>query len=193
MKLEVLSNFYLVGGTALALHLGHRISVDLDLFTEFEFESNEVLNELQGKFNFVVLLQKEKNSLSLNFNLPKDSDSWVKVDFIKYPYPKLNKILEIDGIRLFSVEDIIPMKLAALSNRGAKKDFYDIYEILKRYSLTEVLDLFGKKFPNVEHFYLVKSLTYFDDAESDFDPISLNQISWVEVKTELVKLVKTDF
>ena len=84
---------------------------------------------------FIVIMQKDQNSMIVNARKRYSDNEFIKIDFIKYPYPLINKVLEIDGLRLLSVEDIIAMKLSAIANRGAKKDFVDIYELLKKYSI----------------------------------------------------------
>jgi len=154
MKFESIKNFYLVGGTSLALQLGHRISFDLDLFMENEFETQYIVNEIQSNFRFKIVQQKEKNSLIINIEFPIESGKFVKTDLLRYQYPLINALLEVDGLRLSSLEDIITMKLSAIANRGAKKDFFDIYELLDRYSLEQMMALFAKKFPNIEHFHI---------------------------------------
>jgi predicted nucleotidyltransferase component of viral defense system len=188
MQKKSLANFNLVGGTALALQLGHRLSIDLDLFTLSDFDTAEILDELQKELKFDIVLQKN-NSLILNVEYPINSDSLVKVDILKYPYALINKIIEFDGIRLVTIEDIIPMKLSAIANRGAKKDFYDIYFLLKRMTLKEMLDLFSQKFPGLNHFHLLKSLIYFDDADEEANPKVFMKASWEQVKTKIEKSV----
>lgn len=182
MKYDNLRQTFLVGGTALALQLGHRISVDIDLFSETDFETNEILSELRQDLDLQVIMQKEKNSMIINARKKNTNNEFVKVDFVKYAYPLLKELKNEDGIRLLSVDDIIPMKLSAIANRGAKKDFFDIYELMKTYSLSEMLDLFSRKYPDIAHFHILKSLTYFDDAEVEFDPITLNETDWETVK-----------
>ncbi len=182
MQYENLKKTFLVGGTALSLQLGHRISVDIDLFSETDFETNEILTELQYDLDLQVIMQKEKNSLIINARKKNTNTEFVKVDFVKYAYPLLKELKNEDGIRFLSIDDIIPMKLSAIANRGAKKDFFDIYELMKVYSLSDMLDLFSKKYPGIAHFHIIKSLTYFDDAETEFEPITLNDTVWEEVK-----------
>ena len=188
MRLQSLAAFNLVGGTSLALQLGHRLSIDLDLFTLNDFEPDEIIRELQNEFNFEVVLQK-KNSLILNIEYPDKSNLFIKVDILKYPYPLIANVINTNGIRLLSVMDIIPMKLSAIANRGAKKDFYDIYFLLQRFSLKEMLDMFSKKFPNVNHFHLLKSLAFFQDADEDANPKVFTKLSWDKVKKLIKKAV----
>jgi predicted nucleotidyltransferase component of viral defense system len=188
MQQKCLSDFNLVGGTALALQLGHRISVDLDFFSLHDFDGDVILFELQKIFNLDVTMNKA-NQLMLNVEYPPKSDSFVKLDILKYPYPLISSIINFDDIRLLAMEDIIPMKLSAIANRGAKKDLYDIYFSLKQFSLKEMLNLFSQKFPNISHFHLLKSLIYFDDADEDANPKLLSRISWGQIKTTIEKEV----
>ncbi len=189
MQYDSLQNFFLVGGTSLALQLGHRISVDLDLFLNIDFDTADILNELSNDLEFNVILQKDKNSMIINAKKQNTENELVKIDFVKYPYPLIKKVIKIDGLCLLSIEDIIAMKLSAIANRGAKKDFFDIYELMKIYSISDMFKFFSIKFPKTAHFHILKSLTYFEDAEPEFDPISLNNTSWEEVKSTIEKSV----
>ncbi len=182
MQYESLKKTFLVGGTALTLQLGHRISVDIDLFSEIDFATNDILTELRKDLELQVIMQKEKNALILNARLKNTNNEFVKIDVVKYAYPLLKELKHEAGIRLLSVEDIIPMKLSAIANRGAKKDFFDIYELMKTFSLSDMFKLFSKKYPDIAHFHILKSLTYFEDADIEFDPIMLNKTDWETVK-----------
>ncbi len=184
-----LNQFYLVGGTSLALQLGHRISVDLDLFTNADFETKEIIETLQHELDIQIVMQKENNSLIIHARKLKTQNEFVKIDFVKYNFPLLSEVQVFDNIRFLSQEDIIPMKLSAIANRGAKKDFYDIYELLKKYDLNTMLDLFSKKYPEIGQFHILKSLIYFDDAENQFAPITLNDTDWQIVKRTIEKQV----
>jgi predicted nucleotidyltransferase component of viral defense system len=101
----------------------------------------------------------------------------------------INSVIETEGIRLLSIEDIVPMKLSAIANRGAKRDFYDIFFLLNHLSIKEMLSLFSRKFSQTNHFYLLKSLTYFDDAEEEANPKVFAKISWEQVKTKIEETV----
>lgn len=185
MNLKDLSNFYLVGGTALALHLGHRISIDLDFFTEEPFEPSSIIECLKSTYpNHSILLSgQNNNALSLQI---ED----VKVDFVRYAYPLLNPLMIGEGIRLMSVPDIAAAKISAITNRGTKKDFFDLYELLEIYSLQEIFDFFEKKFSMPISLFHLKSLNYFEDAELNPEPIQLNDVSWKDVKCRINKIVK---
>jgi len=188
MELPELKDFFLVGGTALALRLGHRFSIDLDLFTLKDFNNEEILESLQNKFK-VIESGKSKNTLNISIKYPENSNNEVKIDLIKYGYPLLKPVANVDGIRLLETEDIIPMKLSAAAGRGSKKDFYDIYFLLKKFTLADMLILFDKKFKQSNKFHVIKSLTYFDDANIEPDPVTTVKISWKEIKRAILKEV----
>ena len=138
MLIDEFSNLRLVGGTALALQLGHRKSIDLDLFGEVNFETIDK-HEVFKHFRKVVAL-----STSKNINIYSIND--VKVDFVNYSYPWLQDHLVFDRIRLAGIEDIAAMKIAAITGRGSRKDFVDIYFLLQNHSLGEMLGFYKKKY-----------------------------------------------
>jgi len=184
MLLSELQDFFLVGGTALALQLGHRISKDIDLFTQKDFDTKKLFSKLNKQFE-ISDLTEDNNTLNFNIIFPEKSDNSIKIDLIKYSYPLINPIFEIDKIRLLSVEDIIPMKLSAVTGRGSKKDFYDIFYLLKLYSFNKMFELFKKKFPNTNEFHILKSLTYFEDADIEPNPQMTEKTNWNIVKTKI--------
>lgn len=189
MQEECLKPFNLFGGTALALQLGHRISVDIDLFTDIDFEPKRILLELRKNYKLEIVSEFE-NSVISKIEYPENSDNYIKIDIIQYPYPLIDKVIEIDGIRMLSKKDIIPMKLSAIGNRGSKKDFFDIYFLLKEFTINEMFELFIKKFPNFNYFHVVKSLGYFEDAETEINPKMIKNVNWEEVKKEIQKQIK---
>ena len=176
-----LESFALAGGTALALQLGHRISIDLDFITGQVFDSFALFEKLGESFD-IENSSTATNSLSLFI---KWQGSSVKTDCIRHHYPQLQPWIIASGIRLFSLEDIAAMKLNAVANRGAKKDFYDIHALLSRFSLQELLDFFAKKYQTMNRFTVIKSLAYFDDADLEPDPMSLMAISWEQIKADM--------
>lgn len=189
MQEKCLSRFNLVGGTALALQLGHRISIDLDLFSEYDFDTKQIITTLSKKYKLNVIMEFD-NSIIQKIEYPTNSGSFIKVDIIKYPYTLIKQPIKINGIRLLTKEDIIPMKLSAIANRGSKKDFFDIYFLLQEYSLKKMFILFEQKFPNVNYFHIIKSLTYFDDADTELNPKTIIKTSWEQVKNEIKKQVR---
>lgn len=183
MAFPPIKPFFLVGGTALALQLGHRFSIDLDLFTPQPFDKELLLNALFSEFDISV--ESEGDQLLLTYI------EEIKVDFVKMGYPILYPTVEVEGIRLLDIKDVAAMKLKAIAQRGSKKDFYDIYFLSKILSLEEMLTIFKTKFAQFEVFHIVKSLTYFEDAENFADPIVFDKkVSWTKVKKSIADQVK---
>jgi hypothetical protein len=170
---EALGQFALGGGTSLALRFGHRLSVDLDYFTTAEFQPQELFDALG--LGAATILSLSRNTLSLDAG-------GVKIDLLRHAYPELAPIDEMDGHRLVSLPDLAAMKLNAIANRGSKKDFFDAAELLKHFSLTEMLGFFSQKYPNTDPFAVIRSLAWFEDAEQEPDPIPMIGQSWESVK-----------
>ena len=183
MSLPMLNSFYLVDGTALALQLGHRVSTDLDLFTPEPFDPNELIEKLSEKFDFSVLSEGSAMVIS--------TINDIKVDFVKMSYPILFPSILDEQVRMLDIRDIASMKLKAVTQRGNKKDFYDIYFLFQIMSLDEIIQLFKEKFKQYEIFHVIKSLTYFEDAENNANPLVFDKtITWQKVKTEIMRAVK---
>lgn len=176
-------DFYLAGGTGLALQLGHRKSADLDFFIQ-TFPKRDILLE-NLKPNKVKILQEAPGTLDTLID-------GVKVSFLEYKYPLLSDFEHFEGIKVANIIDIACMKLSAISSRGSKKDFVDLYFILKKYSLKELFDSFEKKFAGVEYqkLHLLKSMTYFSEAEKEPSPIIIKPIEWDEIKETIKEEVK---
>jgi predicted nucleotidyltransferase component of viral defense system len=134
MQKEYLNSFVLVGGTALALQIGNRESIDLDLFSNTDFSSDELLSSLLSEYQIVVNNQLSQTLIT--------TINHVKVDFIKFHYPFIRPFVVIENIRMASVEDIAAMKLDAITGRGSKKDFYDLFFLLQHYSIDELFSFY---------------------------------------------------
>jgi hypothetical protein len=182
MQKAELNAFCLVGGTALALQIGHRISVDLDLFTSQTFDINKIIIHLSS-------IGKTENITSQNQSLQLEINQ-IKIDVFKYPYSFIDNFIRIDNIRLLPIETIAIMKMVAICNRGAKKDFVDMYFLLEIYDLSQLIDLFQKQFPNLNTLHLFKSLIYFEDADIQPSPIMLKNISWETMKSTIYNKVQ---
>ncbi|MBK5246935.1 MAG: nucleotidyl transferase AbiEii/AbiGii toxin family protein [Peptostreptococcaceae bacterium] len=182
MSFDEFSGLRLVGGTALALQIGHRKSIDLDFFGKVDFEAIQT-GSLFARFDTVEVIQKTKNINVFEIN-------GVKVDFVNYSYPWLQDTLVIDGIRLALEKDLAAMKIAAITGRGRKKDFVDMYFLLKEISFTDIISLYNEKYFDASTYLALKSLTYFDDAEQDMDLDMIEPIEWIEVKKTILKEVK---
>jgi hypothetical protein len=173
---SLLAPFYLAGGTGLALHLGHRRSVDLDFFTPETFNEDSLLQKVQALRNFSIVA-KEPGTLHAHIGL-------TKVSFLAYPYPLLFPSEPFLSVRVADPRDIACMKVSAIAGRGTKRDFVDLYAVAQHYGLLQILDWFQEKFApaNYSSVHLLKSLTYFDDAEKDPAPDMLVPFSWQEVR-----------
>lgn len=183
MRVPELDAFLLVGGTNLSLRYGHRLSVDLDLFTNEPFFRDEVYDGIRRDLPQTRLIDQRKQTIWLTID-------GVKVDVILHEYPYLKGVEEIDGIRLLAIDDIIPMKLEAMATRGVKKDFWDIAELANHFTLTQMLTFYQQKYPNSDPGHILLTMTYFVDADVEkIDPQRLNGTTWLQVKDKLRKLV----
>ncbi len=134
MALLELQEFSLVGGTALSLLYGHRLSVDVDLFSNSKFTNQSIIDALKEKYQEDFMMEESANLAHFGIFCYLGD---LKVDIVRTPHQLIRPIIEIDGIRMFSPEDIIAMKVQAILGRGKKKDFWDIAELLKHF--TEIL------------------------------------------------------
>ncbi len=177
MQQPELKPFVLVGGTALALQLGHRESMDADLFGDQPLETLDLAMILSG-FGKVQLLKKSPSIQVYHV------DS-IKVDFVNYRYAFLRPFIEKSGLRLASPVDIAAMKLSAIAGRGSKKDFIDLYLLLDHFTLREMMNFYLQKFPDGSEFLVLKSLMYFDDADSEAAPKMFVDLTWKEIKHQI--------
>jgi predicted nucleotidyltransferase component of viral defense system len=167
---------YLAGGTALALQLGHRISVDLDFFTQEKIDEMLVSTELSQ-------LQEFK----------EDQKAWgtvlgrigeTKFSIFYYKYKLIDELLPFEGIQLVGKKDIAAMKILAISDRGLKRDFIDVYTLARQFSLDEMLGFYEEKYGLIEDrmYHIIKSLEYFTNADNDDMPKMLIPVNWEDVK-----------
>lgn len=178
MGLEYFDEYKLVGGTALSLQYGHRISVDLYFFGQPKFDLKNFEIEITQSHE-INIFRKTKFIQQMNV-------SNVKVDIVEYPYAWIDDTIDIEGIRMASDKDIAAMKINAITNRGSKKDFVDLYALLKKYSYDEIMSFYLDKYPDGNKLLAVRSLGYFDDADPQ-DVIILWDVTWEEIKEELTK------
>ncbi len=181
MNLPELQQFRLVGGTALSLLLGHRKSIDIDLFTDQPFDRNLILNKLSNRFqDFIFADEKSPRLLFTTINN-------IKVDVIhtfeKFYAPEVI----IEQIRFAATEEIIALKLNAIAGRGAKKDFWDLNALLKQYSLEEMLKFYQNRYPQNSLMMVLKSIPYFIEADLDMDPYSFDNLNWTTIKKNIIK------
>jgi len=154
-------DFYLAGGTALALQIGHRDSIDFDFFSEKNIDTKKMFEKIKVVFvgQKVVKTQDEFNTLTVLI------DKNIKLSFFGYKYSLLEKLIDEPNLKLASVSDIASMKLIAITSRASNKDYIDLYYLLQDMSLKDLLDKASKKFPEIDRNLILKSLVYFADIE----------------------------
>lgn len=187
-KSATIKQAYLAGGTALALHLGHRISVDLDFFTQNSF------NELALNLEFSKFPEYKENRLARQTVLGTIGET--KFSIFYYKYKIIDKLTDFMGIKVVGKKDIAAMKILALSDRGTKRDFIDTYFLSKEFSFENIFDFYDKKFGDLDNkiYHFIKSLNYFEDADMDKIPNMLVPVDWNNVKIffdrESIRLAK---
>jgi len=179
-----LRDFHLVGGTALALVLGHRQSIDIDLFSPWDFDVEALRAHLVNNHSYAV------DNISRATLIGRVDG--IKVDCIRYNYPLVNPIEETDGIRMASLADIAAMKLIAASQSGDRlKDFVDLAFLSCRMTLNQMLEAFAKKYAKTDKMVAVRGLTYFSDIDFSV-PINMlaGQFNWQSIAGRLHMMVK---
>ena len=183
-KWRTLRDFYLAGGTALALYRGHRRSIDLDFFNLQPFDEEGLIASL-GDLPDLAVISKSPQTVYCHV-------SATKVSFIGYAYPLLFPLLEFEGLSVADERDIACMKLSALASRGSRRDFVDLYIVARAYGMPQLVELFRQKFARANYnlLHIWKSLTYFADAENEPMPDMLVPLPWEEVKRFFVNEAK---
>ncbi|MDZ7742653.1 MAG: nucleotidyl transferase AbiEii/AbiGii toxin family protein [Bacteroidota bacterium] len=181
---DYLNDFLLVGGTALALYVGHRKSIDLDLFSIHDFNVADLLEQIHQDYNYQIY-HSAKNTLKGRINQ-------INVDFLAHRYPLIDKSILTENYRLISEKDIVAMKLNALATSGQRsKDFVDIYFLLEKHDLTNMLDYYAYKYKQSNKTQMLKSLIYFDDVDLSDWPVIIKEpgLKWLDVKKRIEKKV----
>lgn len=176
--------YYLAGGTALAIQLGRRTSFDFDFYTPNHFDQNTLFD----KFGEIFGDEAIKTSLAKNtlFCTLKTVDC----SFFTYPYKLLRKPVLKMGVSVASLEDIAAMKFLAVNRRPAKRDYVDVYCLLEKFTLEEMIDFAKEKFPNFNFYYLLRALSYFEDikdGERRSIQMTDKNFSWEAAKDKLSK------
>lgn len=183
MQWQELQNFRLVGGTGLSLQLGHRQSIDIDLFTDVEFNIQDLARMLKKRipeseirilsFGLTIYISTSK-SMNLKIDL-METDKYIRPEII------------IEGIRFAHIEDIAAMKLEAITSQNTKKDFYDIAELLNHYTIDQLFSFYVERYPYNDIKQVLENFTFFsEDCELEFEPYSLNNADWLSVKFLLI-------
>ncbi len=186
MEMPELKNYYLVGSTALSLKLGHRKTSNLVIYTHEKMDTNVIEKCLKAEFGNDFFIERQ-NLWFVFLCIVKN----INVEFVYSPHPPLPTIETIDGIRMHSNKDIAIMKVLSLTFRGEKKHFWDIAELLKEFSIEDLLQFIEelnlfRKLPTS----IPNTLINFEEAENSPDPVSLKGQTWVGIKKELQAKVR---
>lgn len=177
--------FSLAGGTSLAFRFGHRISVDLDFFCTRDFDPQLLADRLGVSIKETIGVARGTLQLAI---------SGVKVEFLRHNFPKLQAEDRLDGIRLWSLADVAAMKLNAIVNaivnRGSKKDFFDLCALLRTAPLSRLLERYRDKYQPGSMMMALRSLAWFDDADSEPDPLALDGTTWAVVKETVFRAIR---
>ena len=190
MEMEEFAPFRLVGGTSLSLRYGHRMSDDIDLFTDAEYGSldfhrlQEILRKefpyCQGDCGDIV-------GFGASYIVGNSKDDCVKLDLF-YTDPFIRPMEMFGPIRMAAVEDIVAMKMDVVSRGGRKKDFWDLHMLRNHYSVEQMLSLYEERYPyGATREECVSGLTNFSVADSEPDPICLQEKGWQLIKLEFIE------
>ena len=190
MQEELFLPFRLVGGTALSLQIGHRMSVDIDMFTDADYGSidfDKIRTFLKNNYDFYSTSPVEIVAFGTYFKIGYSKANCIKLD-LYYTDPYIDAIQEVSTIRMATVPEIIVMKLDVILRGGRKKDFWDLHYFLDKYSIDEMISFFEKRYPYNDDFVKIKEmLVNFDAADLDFDPNCLLDKSWEMIKIDFAE------
>ncbi|WP_262891050.1 nucleotidyl transferase AbiEii/AbiGii toxin family protein [Flavobacterium kayseriense] len=191
MKSDVFNNFRLVGGTALSLQIGHRESIDIDLFSDSEYgalDFNSIENYLQENFQYVDFLNTIP-AMGKSYFIGENKENTVKLD-IYYTDTYIQHYVEVDGIRMATIEEIIAMKIDVVQRGGRKKDFWDLHDLLESYDISQMLDLHKQRYPySHDKDLIIKNFTSFEQADEDFNPICCKGKYWEFIKEDFEEII----
>lgn len=192
MASEVFADFRLVGGTSLSLQIGHRMSVDIDLFSDVPYGSinfAEIESFLNANFAYVGSFSDLQPAMGKSYLIGTDKDDTVKID-IYYTDSFIRSEKTEDRIRLAAIEEIIAMKIDVVQRGGRKKDFWDLHELLSEYGIGKMLELHEERYPySHDKDVILKNFIDFSSADDDFDPICLHGKYWEFIKEDIEEAV----
>ncbi|MFH6604474.1 nucleotidyl transferase AbiEii/AbiGii toxin family protein [Maribacter algicola] len=194
MGAKEFEGFRLVGGTSLSLQMGHRESVDIDLFSDLPYGSidfNSIDNYLDKEFPYVDDIRELFPGMGKSYLIGKDKENAIKLD-VFHTDGFIAPVKIKDGIRMATVEEIIAMKLDVVQREGRKKDFWDLHELLTVYGIGEMLELHQRRYPyGHDRNLILENLTNFERADEDFDPICLRGKYWEFIKEDIEEALET--
>ena len=190
MEIDEFKPFRLVGGTSLSLRYGHRMSDDIDLFTDAEYGSLDfqlLQDILHREFPYCQGDCGEIIGFGTSYFIGNSKDDNVKVDLF-YTDPFIRSLEQLDKIRMASVDDIVAMKMDVISRGGRKKDFWDLHMLRNHYSKEQMLSLYEERYPyGATKEECVAGLTNFSVADADPDPKCLQGKVWQLIKLDFVE------
>ncbi len=191
MEAKEFNQFRLVGGTALSLYCGHRMSVDIDLFTEAEYgtiDFDGIDDYLVKQFTYVDF-NKLPVGMGKSYFVGYDSQNAIKLD-LYYTEPFIDNVVEIDAIRMATIEEIIAMKIDVIQSTGRKKDYWDLHELKDQYNIKDMLAFHLKRYPYTHNEkQIINNFVDFKEANDDFDPVCLRDKYWEFIKLDLIDFV----
>jgi predicted nucleotidyltransferase component of viral defense system len=194
MAAKEFKNFRLVGGTSLSLQIGHRESIDIDLFSDVEYgeiDFDALENYLETNFKYIDHLSNIISGMGKSYLIGEDEDNTLKLD-IFYTDKFIQPIYLEDTIRMATIEEIIAMKLDVVQRGGRKKDFWDLHELFEKYSLTQMLDLHEQRYPYThDRDLIIQNFTDFSIADDEFNPICFKGKYWEFIKEDIEEIVLT--
>jgi predicted nucleotidyltransferase component of viral defense system len=191
MQSKVFDDFRLVGGTALSLQIGHRESIDIDLFSDADYgtlDFKDIENYLKENFQYVDFLDTIP-AIGKSYSIGENKESTVRLD-LYYTDNYIQPAIEVDGIRMATIEEIIAMKLEVIQGGGRKKDFWDLHDLLQSYDLSQMLDLHEQRYPySHDKDLIIQNFTSFEQADEDFNPICLKGKYWAFIKEDFEEII----
>jgi predicted nucleotidyltransferase component of viral defense system len=188
MSFEELNSFRLVGGTSLSLLLGHRLSVDIDLFTDSDYDSidfSAIDKRLKSSFDYISYISEGNDCIGKSYFIGKNENESVKLDLF-YTDSFIFPVIVHNGLRLSHLEEIVAMKLEVITNGGRKKDFWDIHELMDHFSWNEMLSFYEKRYPyGHSRTEIINKLKDFESADFDFNPVCLKGKYWELIKLDI--------
>ena len=193
MAAEVFKDFRLVGGTALSLQLGHRISVDIDLFTDAQYGSIDfgtIDQYLESNYEYASHSKIIPVALGKSYIVGSNQNNAIKLD-IYYTDTFIQPAFVVDKIRMATLAEIVAMKIDVIQRNGRKKDFWDIHELLKHFSIDQMLALHQSRYEyNHDRNLILENMTNFGFADEDLEPICLRGKYWAFIKEDITDAVR---
>ena len=191
MKADVLGSFRLVGGTSLSLQLGHRKSIDIDLFSDADYgtiDFKSITVYLEANFSYVDHFDVNP-AIGKSYLIGENADNAVKLD-VYYADTFMESPIVIDTIRFSTISEIVAMKVDVVQRDGRKKDFWDLHALFDFYTIEQMMQLHEKRYPyNHDKKLIIQNFTNISRADDDFDPVCLRGKYWEFIKDDILEII----